>query len=114
MNDKDLLKIIKHYGVMTQLKYFQSEIFELNEAIIAYENKPLIIKSINEVSKKLNDSYKSVDIEYIAEEIADVMVMLSQFKEYYGIDGNDIMRIMKEKTQRQLARIEKENKDDDR
>ena len=29
-----LLKIINHYGVIPQLKYFQSEVFELNETII--------------------------------------------------------------------------------
>ncbi len=31
---EDLLKIIDTYGVMSQLKYFQSEVFELNESII--------------------------------------------------------------------------------
>ena len=36
MKDK-IQEIIKHYGVMHQLKYFQSEVFELNEAIIGYE-----------------------------------------------------------------------------
>ena len=35
---EDLLKIIQHYGVMPQLKYFQSEVFELNESIINAEN----------------------------------------------------------------------------
>lgn len=35
---EDLLKIINTYGVMPQLKYFQSEVFELNEAIIKYED----------------------------------------------------------------------------
>ena len=35
MNEK-LLKIINHYGVMPQLKYFQSEVFELNEAIAMF------------------------------------------------------------------------------
>lgn len=34
----DLLKIINHYGVIPQLKYFQSEVFELNEAIISAEH----------------------------------------------------------------------------
>ena len=34
-----LLKIINTYGVMDQLKYFQSEVFELNEAIITHELK---------------------------------------------------------------------------
>lgn len=95
MNDKDLLKIIEHYGVMTQLKYFQSEVFELNEAIIFNEN----------------DEYSDCkeNRKHIAEEIADVMVMLSQFKEYYHIDGKDITKIMKEKVKRQLERIENEN-----
>lgn len=34
---EDLLKIINTYGVMPQLKYFQSEVFELNEAIIEHK-----------------------------------------------------------------------------
>ena len=31
---EDILKIINHYGLNHQLKYFQSEVFELNEAIV--------------------------------------------------------------------------------
>lgn len=38
MEDK-LLKIINHYGILPQLKYFQSEVFELNEAVITHELK---------------------------------------------------------------------------
>ena len=34
---ENLLKIINHYGVMPQLKYFQSEVFELNESIFEKE-----------------------------------------------------------------------------
>ena len=37
MNKEELLKIINTYGVMPQLKYFQSEVFELNEAIFEKE-----------------------------------------------------------------------------
>ena len=37
MNEK-LRKIISHYGINKQLKYFQSEVFELNEAIIKRRN----------------------------------------------------------------------------
>ena len=99
--DKDLLKIIEHYGVMKQLKYFQSEVFELNEAIIKAEQ--FHPKSMIQLNASVEDY-----INHIAEEIADVMVMLSQFKEYYHIDGNDIMRIMKEKIERQLDRINNE------
>ena len=97
---KNLLKIINHYGVMPQLKYFQSEIFELNEAIITYEN-----------------DYKSSDVQdmtedkkHIAEEIADVLVMLNQFVEYYKIQESDIYMIMEQKIDRQLERIEDEIK----
>lgn len=95
----DLLKIIQHYGIIPQLKYFQSEVFELNEAIIKWEN------------------YEYVDFEYvqedyekhIAEEIADVMVMLKQFQYYYGIEDKDIAEIMRYKIERQLSRIAKDD-----
>ena len=33
---EDLLKIINNYGVIPQLKHFNSEVFELTEAIINY------------------------------------------------------------------------------
>ena len=91
-----LLKIINHYGVMPQLKYLQSEVFELTEAIITYEI-----------------DYKSLDIQdmtddknHIAEEIADVLVMLAQFVEYYGISNEDLEKITNYKVERQLKRIE--------
>ena len=88
-----LLKIIDTYGIMPQLKYFQSEIFELNEAIIQYEmakddNKERIIK---DGRPRWNiDYYK----EHITEEIADVMVMLGQIKYYYDLNKSKIAKIM--------------------
>lgn len=96
MDDK-LKQIINHYGVIPQLKYLQSEVFEFNEAVIRAENKfePII------------------DIDQITEEMADVFVMLFQFKEYYQIDNHEIKEIMKEKIDRQLKRIEQELKDSD-
>lgn len=83
-----LLEIIKHYGVMKQLKYIHSEYFELDEAIL------------NEEFEHHQES-----IEHIAEEIADVMVMLKQFQYYYGITDEQIENIMKSKIERQLNRI---------
>lgn len=101
-----LLKIIDHYGVMPQLKYFQSEVFELNEAIIDYESE----QSLKDIlGIKIIDS----DIEkkkHIAEEIADVLVMLNQFVEYYKIQESDIYMIMEQKISRQLERINGEIK----
>ena len=90
-----LLKIINTYGVIPQLKYFQSEIFEMNEAIIKYENIP------NGIYEHIKNEYK----EHIAEEIADITVMLKQFQYYYGITDEKIEEVMKEKIDRQLKRI---------
>lgn len=96
MEDK-LLKIITHYGVISQLKYFQSEIFELNEAIFEYEKASEWTSSMVENWKK-----------HIAEEISDVCVMLEQFRLYYGISVEEISDIMQYKIDRQIKRIEDE------
>lgn len=95
----DLLKIISFYGVLPQLKHFNSEVFELNEAII-YE------RATSKYGDERND-YKC--IKHIAEEIADCYVMLNQFQLYYGIENKQIEETMKFKIDRQLERINKEN-----
>lgn len=97
---EDVLKIINHYGVMPQLKYFQSEVFELNEAIIKKEEDYEFSETTVRMDKE--------NIKHIAEEIADVMVMLEQFKEYYKINETDIYEMMVYKINRQLERISNE------
>jgi len=92
---EDLLKIINHYEIGKQLKYIHTEYYELDEAIITQE---------------LDESGYNYEIKHIAEEIADVMVMLKQFQYYYNIDDEEIENIMKEKIKRQLERIDEENK----
>ena len=94
MKDR-LLQIINQYRVIPQLKYFQSEVFELNEAIIKYENIP------NGIYEHIKNEYK----EHIAEEIADITVMLKQFQYYYGITDEEIINNMQFKIKRQLERI---------
>ena len=101
MSEK-LLKIINHYEVMHQLKYFQSEVFELNEAIFNYEEQKRVCEQC------CNNLHCDKEREHIAEELADVEVMLLQFKEYYHIDGNEILKIMNKKIERQLKRMEGE------
>lgn len=91
-----LLKIIQHYGINKQLKYIHSEYFELDEAILKFENTKSYFTNHN--------WYK----ECIAEEIADVMVMLKQFQYYYEITDEQIEEIMNYKIQRQLDRISEE------
>jgi len=103
--EEKLLEIINHYGILPQLKYFQSEVFELNEAILQYEH----INNYDLTSSNFKAYGNNQMKEHIAEEIADVEVMLLQFKEYYHIDGNEILKIMNEKIERQLNRIKNEN-----
>ena len=100
--EEKLLKIINHYGIMPQLKYIHSEYFELDEAILHYEN-----------SRYFSDEYGIDDNEHIAEELADIMVMLKQFQYYYGIEDKQIEDIMNFKIDRQLDRIEKEVKNNE-
>lgn len=95
MKDK-LLQIINHYGIMPQLKYIHSEYFELDEAIIQFDWNDEIH----------NQKYA---IECVAEEIADIMVMLKQFQYYYEIPDKTIKAIMDFKIDRQLDRINKES-----
>ena len=97
----NLLKIIEHYGVLPQLKYFQSEVFELNEAIISTNTCDYY--GINE------RDYEETK-EHIAEEIADVLVMLIQFKEQYQITDKQVKEVMENKINRQLERIQNEKK----
>ena len=102
MDKEKLLKIINTYGVLPQLKYFQSEVFELNEAIIK-----------ERYTNYFGDGGGYIeDIDHIAEEIADVMVMLEQFKLYYGISSEDITKIFWEKVDRQIKRIEESKNND--
>ena len=81
MNDK-LFKIFSHFGLRKQLKKLSEECYELIEAML--DN----------------------DKEHIIEEIADVQVLLNQFKELYKIYDDEIVEIMEHKIDRTLDRIE--------
>ena len=99
-----LLEIINHYGLMKQLKYIHSEYFELDEAIIDYHQSGWDFDY--EDMEELEKQYAT----HIAEEIADVMVMLKQFQYYHNIKDEQIENIMKTKIERQLERINIESK----
>lgn len=101
---EDLLKIINHYGVNAQQRQFAEEVFELQEAITTHELK-------NSVSYEIPITEIVETREHIAEEIADVMIMLNQFKIYYGIPNETILVFMRGKVNRQLERIKNEVKE---
>ena len=89
-----LLQIINHYGIKNQQRKLAEEVFELQEAITQYE------------STNLNDK------EHIAEELTDVIVLVSQIKEYYGISDAQLGKIMDFKVYRTLERIKDEERVD--
>lgn len=100
----DLLKIINNYGLIEQLKYFQSEVFDLNEAILRYD----------EAAENFFDGkYNNEEIEmknHIKEAIADVFVMLKQFQYTFGFKDEKINEIVDYKVKRQLERMKNERK----
>lgn len=108
--------IINHYGLNKQLKHFQSEVFELNEAILNYEKDSIVDivdKLYRDVSILLSGNKNLPQLkdhrrEHVIEEIADVMVMLKQIQLYYNIKTEDIKEVMTYKIDRQIERIENE------
>ena len=95
---EDILKIIEHYGEQHQLRKIHEEYFELDEAIINMWNEnDLYLEQVEKAHKK-----------HIAEELADVMMMLKQFQYLYGISDEHIERNIKYKVERTLKRMEEE------
>lgn len=97
---ENLWKIIEHYGINNQQRKLEEEVFELQEAIIIERNKNYFGKGGDYCD----------DIEHIAEELADVMVILEQFKKYYNIPDDEIEKIKEFKVKRQLERIDNNEK----
>lgn len=85
-----LKKIIEKHGVSAQLKKLSEEIFELQEAIIVSND----FGFINPISFT----------KHITEEFADVMVVLNQIKEVYGLNDDEIKEVMESKIDRQCER----------
>lgn len=97
--EKDLLKIIEHFGVNNQQRKLAEEVFELQEAISIYEK----------IEYWDGEGYFidfSSDKDTIIEEIADICVILRQFMEHYDITQDEISDRMADKINRTLERIE--------
>lgn len=99
--EEKLLQIINHYGTNNQQRKLAEEVFELQEIISDYEFSK---KNFPTQHKICEAQFK----EHIIEELADVQVMLNQFRLYYGITDEEVKEIMIKKIDRQLKRIEEE------
>lgn len=81
---KELIEIVKHYGIEHQLKKLHEEVYELSEAILTKGG------------------------EAVREEFADVQVLLAQIKIWYDLKDQDIEDIFWYKVDRQITRMEEE------
>lgn len=91
-----LLSIINHYGIKHQQRKLAEEVFELQEAIT------------EEQCEGSDYDYSEMHKNHIAEELTDVIVLVSQIKEYYGISDAQLGKIMDFKVYRTLERIKEE------
>ena len=97
-----LKTIADHYGYDTQSRQLIEEMSELVQAINKFWRKNLEYGKID-----FNIVEDSSEKNQIIEEIADVIVMITQISILLDAD-EDIITIMKNKIDRQLERINKE------
>lgn len=102
---KDYLKIIRHYGILSQIKHWYTEVFELTKEIADKENKRDIITPIIELGANLGLYKNSSSKEKIKSELADNFNFLRQIQYYYGISDNELIEECKYKNKRQLERM---------
>jgi predicted house-cleaning noncanonical NTP pyrophosphatase (MazG superfamily) len=91
MKDKDLIKIINHFGAEKQRLKAVEELAELQE---------VLIKDIN----------KGGFAPYILEEVADVWIMINQIKLMYGFTDAQINEIAEDKIERTFSLMERDAK----
>ena len=75
------IEIINHYGLKNQIRKFNEESYELIEAL--FENNK----------------------EHIAEEIADCLLLIKQFRDFYKIQDEEIREVYDYKIARQERRM---------
>ena len=89
MNKEDLYKLaIETYGDEAQINQGIEEMAEL-------------IQAVNKFRRMRNP----VTFDNIAEEIADVEIMMDQYKQIYGITENEIILLKKRKLDRLAKRL---------
>ena len=107
--EEKIRKIGRHYGYDAQSRQCIEEMTELTQAINKYWRTEL---QCGENLYNPWDGYMPDDSEEydnLVEEIADVQIMLEQMK-FFLAAGYDVNRIIDEKLDRQIYRIESENK----
>lgn len=98
-NDEKIRYIAEHYGILAQIGQLYEEIGELMQAINRMRRSVGFGQSITAEPAECVDN--------VYEELADVEIMIGQVK--YLLNGNEAVdRIIREKLDRQIKRIEEE------
>lgn len=93
--DKKLIQIINNYGPKHQQRKLAEEHFELQEAITEVE-----LREQDYICERHHD--------LLLDEIADNIVLLGEFIQYYNIDMDKLNKRIEEKVDRQIKRIKEE------
>ena len=94
---KSYLDVIEYFGVRNQMKKLNEECFEFLEAVDNYED---------ELAFHLTDRVgKNMLRDHVIEEMGDILTILTQFIEKYGISQEELDPYMDFKLQRTLDRI---------
>lgn len=113
---RNLIKIINCYGIKKQLKGFQEEIFNLNDAIIRYQESnrnpiDLIINTLEPMIVHIGNRKPIDKLEDIKKSIAGITINLKEIQYYYGISDDEIISMMKANIKEQMSQIRKESND---
>ena len=84
-----LLHIFNHFGIETQKRKLNEEVYEFLQSVCEWQNNP-----------------STANAEHVTEELADCLVVLFQFQHHFGIDEQTIKQWCDYKTERTLARID--------
>lgn len=98
--NEHLFDIINFYGLRNQLKQLYSEVYDLTEAVLECEDQ---IEDNDKVTTWI--PY----IDQVTNEIADIQVLLEEFKQFFGISDNTVKYKMIYKIQREIERMKEDN-----
>ena len=98
--------IMNYFGYRNQMKKLNEECYEFLEAVDNYEDLLLVIKDMPE-----KDRFAAR--EFVVEEMADMLILLTQFIAKYDIKKGELDRYMDYKIDRTLRRIDEKYYDKD-
>ena len=106
---KDYLEIVNKKGILSQIKHWYTEVFELTREIVDKENNRDIITPIVETMGNICGIEHNSQKQRIKSELADNFNFLRQIQYYYGITDQELIEEQKFKNKRTLKEMRGEN-----